>query len=115
MHSHSSSSSISPTLLVFHRRMQVPWLRTVPRLRNLSVITLVHKIFQTDLKSLPVHPVCSYFFNAQELLAISLHFPISTDRSKAILLFGSICFMFWSRLFVMFEPYVRFHSFSKFG
>ena len=24
---------------------------------------------------------------------------------------GSICFMFWSRIFVLFEPYVRFQIF----
>ena len=26
---------------------------------------------------------------------------------------GSICFMFWSQIFVLFEPYIRFHSFSS--
>ena len=26
---------------------------------------------------------------------------------------GSNCFVFWSRIFVLFEPYVRFHIFSS--
>ena len=26
---------------------------------------------------------------------------------------GSSCFVFWSRIFVLFEPYVRFHIFSS--
>ena len=26
---------------------------------------------------------------------------------------GSNCFVFWSRVFVLFEPYVRFHIFSS--
>ena len=26
---------------------------------------------------------------------------------------GSVCFVFWSRFFALFEPYVRFHIFSS--
>ena len=28
---------------------------------------------------------------------------------------GSVCFVFWSRIFVLFEPYVRFQILVQFG
>ena len=36
-----------------------------------------------------------------------------TDRSKANVCCGSNCFVFWSRVFVLFEPYVLFHIFRS--
>ena len=35
-----------------------------------------------------------------------------TDHSKAILLMCFYIFMFWGRMFVLFEIHVRFHSFN---
>ena len=50
--------------------------------------------------------------NVKDTRALPSNFYLSIDRSKAILLLWFYCFVFWSRVFVLFEPYVCFHNLS---
>ena len=46
---------------------------------------------------------CSYFFQSSAIACNLFVFSY---------LYGSICFMFCNRFFVLFEPYIRFHTLS---